>query len=92
MSCLKSIISNPFNSKLSPLVFQIKSHIHLLYQSNHLIQLIWIPSHVVIHGNEMADRLAKATSYTILPPLAQLPWTDFTPFLRRHIANLWFIQ
>jgi hypothetical protein len=37
----------------------------------------------------MADRLAKFTSNTILPPLAKLPWTDLTPLLRRHITCLW---
>ena len=37
----------------------------------------------------MADRLAKAASNTILPPLAQLPWTDFSPLLRRHVISLW---
>uniref|UniRef100_A0A2H8TL40 RNA-directed DNA polymerase from mobile element jockey n=2 Tax=Melanaphis sacchari TaxID=742174 RepID=A0A2H8TL40_9HEMI len=89
MSCLQSLTSNPFNSKLSPLVFLIKSYIYTLEQSNHHIQFLWIPSHIGIHGNETADGLAKAASYTILPPLAQLPWTDFSPLLRRHIISLW---
>jgi hypothetical protein len=89
MSCLQSLISNSFNSKLSPLVFQIKSYLYSLIQSNRLIQLIWIPGHVGIHGNEMADGFAKSTSNTILPPLAKLPWTDFTPLLRCHITCLW---
>jgi len=89
MSCLKSLISNPFNSKLSPLVFQIKSSIHILKQSNHHIQFLWIPSHIGIHGNETADGLAKTASNTILPPLAQLPWSDFSPLLRSRITSLW---
>ncbi|VVC28773.1 Ribonuclease H-like domain,Ribonuclease H domain [Cinara cedri] len=89
MSCLQSLISNSFNSKLSPLVFQIKSYLYFLNQSNRLIQIIWIPGHVGVHGNEKADELAKSTSNTILPPLAKLPWTDFTPLLRRHITCLW---
>lgn len=90
MSCLQSLIYNPFNSK-SSLVFQIKSHIYFLNQSNRLIHLIWIPSHISIHdGNEIADGFAKATSNIILSPLAQLPWINFTPSLRRYITNLWF--
>jgi len=88
MSCLQSLISNPFNSKLSPFIFQIKSFIYTLKQSNHHIQFLWIPSHVGIHGNETADGLAKAASNTILPPLAQLPWSDFSPLLSRHITSL----
>jgi ribonuclease HI len=89
MSCLQSLIPNSFNSKLSPLVFQIKSYLYSLNQSNRLIKLIWIPGHVSIHDNEMADGLAKSTSNTILPPLAKLPWTDFTPLLHYHITCPW---
>ncbi|KAL4142166.1 hypothetical protein QTP88_004679 [Uroleucon formosanum] len=89
MSCLQSLISNPFNSKLSPIVFQIKSYLYYLNQSNRLIQIIWIPSHIGIYGNEIADGLAKATSNTILPSPAQIPWTDFSPLLRLHITCLW---
>ena len=33
MSCLQSLLSNPFNSKLSPLVFQIKSYIYIISSS-----------------------------------------------------------
>jgi len=89
MSCLQSLISNPFNSKLSPLVFQIKSYIYILKQSNRQIQFLWIPSHIGIHGNETADGLAKAASNTTIPPLAQLPCSDFHPLLSRHITSLW---
>jgi len=30
---------------------------------------MWVPSHIGIHGNEITDRLAKATSNTISPNL-----------------------
>ncbi|KAF0728075.1 RNase H domain-containing protein [Aphis craccivora] len=59
-------------------------------RSNRLIQLLWVPGHVGIYGNEMADSFAKSSSNIILPPLATLPWTDFTPLLRRYITCLWF--
>lgn len=74
MSCLQSLTSNPFNSKLSPLVFQIKSYLYSLNQSNRLIQLLWVPGHVgILYENEMADSLDKSSSNIILPPLANLP-------------------
>ncbi|KAL4149453.1 hypothetical protein QTP88_003403 [Uroleucon formosanum] len=92
MSCLRALVSNPFNSKISPLVFRIKSFINYLNHSNRCIQFLWIPSHIGIHGNEVADRLAKSTAITILPSPDQLPWTDFTPLLRHHILSLWSNQ
>ncbi|KAF0720751.1 RNase H domain-containing protein [Aphis craccivora] len=89
MSLLQFLTSNPFNSKLSPLVFQIKSYLYSLNQSNRLIQLLWVPGHIGIYGNEMADSPEKSSSNIILPPLATLPWTNFTPLLRRYITCLW---
>ena len=92
LSCLLALVSNPFNSKLSPLVLRIKSFIYYLNNSHRSIQFLWIPSHIGILGNEVADRLAKSTAITILPSPALLPWTDFSPLLRRHILSLWSTQ
>jgi len=92
LSCLQALISNPFNSKLSPLVLRIKSFINYLKNSHRSIQFLWIPSHIGILGNEVADWLAKSTAITILPSSVQLPWTDFSLLLRRHILSLWSIQ
>jgi kelch-like protein 2/3 len=92
MSCLQALVSNPFNSNISPLVLLIKSCINYLNHSNRCIQLLWIPSHIGILGNEVADRLAKSTAITILPSPDQLPWTDFTPLLRCHVLSLWSNQ
>jgi hypothetical protein len=80
MSCLQTFVSNPFNSKISLLVFLIKSYINYLNHSNRFIQLLLIPSHIGIHDNEVADRPVKYTPITILPSPAQVSWTDFTPY------------
>jgi len=89
MSCLQSLKSCPFNSKLSPFVFHIKSIINYLNETNYLIQFIWVSSHIDLHGNKVADSLAKSTSNLILTSFNQLPWTNFTPILQCHITNLW---
>jgi hypothetical protein len=91
MSCLQSLISNPFDSHLFSLVLIIKSIILKLHQVNYTTQFLWVPSHIGIHGNEVADNLAKSTSNLICPPLTQLLRTDFIPILRRYISNLVYI-
>lgn len=77
------------NSKPPHIVFHIKPFINYFNQSSRLIQLMWIPSFIVIHGNLVAVRLAKNTSNTVLRLLARLPWTDFAPILRCRTFNLW---
>lgn len=39
--------------------------------------------------NKIADTLVKSSSHLISPSFSLTPWSDFTPFLRRHIFNLW---
>lgn len=92
MSCLQALVSNPINFKLFSLVFLIKSFINYLNHSHRFIKLLWIPSHIGIHGNEVADWLAKSTVIRILPSPAQLSWTDLFPPLRRRILSLWSNQ
>ena len=91
MSCLQALNSNPFNSHLSPLILRIKSLIFTLNQLNYTIHFLWIPSHIGILGNEVADNLAKSTSNLVCPSLTQLPSSDFTLFIKRYISNLWSV-
>jgi hypothetical protein len=87
MSCLLALKSNPLNSHISPFVLRIKQ-ITLLHHSNYSIEFLWIPSHIGINSNEIADSLAKSTANLICPSLIQIPHTDFTPFIRRPIKHL----
>lgn len=49
-------------------------------------------SHISIHGNEVANRLAKSITNIILPSPVQVLWTNLTSLLRRHILSLWSNQ
>lgn len=89
MSLLQTLNSNPLHSQLSPLVLRIKSLIFYLNLLNYTIHFIWIPGHTGIHGNKMADNLARSTFNLIFPSLTQLPHSHFTPFIKRYISNLW---
>ncbi|KAF0757415.1 RNA-directed DNA polymerase from mobile element jockey, partial [Aphis craccivora] len=90
MSCsLQALNSNPFNSHLSPLILRIKSLIFILNQLNYNIQFLWVPSHTGIHGNEVADNLAKSSSSLIFLPFTQLPHSDFIPLIKQYTSNMW---
>ena len=62
LSAVEAIESNKHNTSRPDLVQNIHYRSHLI-KSNHdiTIDLLWIPSHVGIYGNEKADSLAKAS-------------------------------
>jgi ribonuclease HI len=69
MSCLITLKSNPFNSHLPPLMLRVKQITLLLHRLNYSFQFLWIPSHIGIYGNEIANSLIKSTSNLICPSL-----------------------
>ena len=42
--------------------------------------MTWVPSHVGIRGNELADEAAKA-ALNERPTMITLPYSDFKPFV-----------
>jgi len=76
-------------SPVIPLVLRIRSLTFYLYLLNYNIQFLWISSHTGIHGNEIADKLAKSTSNLICSSFTQLSQFDFTPLIQQFISNLW---
>ena len=58
MSCLKSVA----NIKLSnPLISEIVKKYHQLSKLGMVIVMCWLPGHVGIKGNEMADSAVKSS-------------------------------
>lgn len=58
--CLLAISSDPFRSHTAPLIFNIRSLIFLIFSQGKTIQFHWVPGHVGIVGNEIADSLATS--------------------------------
>ena len=56
--------------------------------TNKEVVFCWIPSHCGIHGNEKADRAAKA-ALTLDESAMKLPYTDFKPLIHSVIINTW---
>lgn len=60
LSSLQALVQNPFKSKLhSSLILKIKKSLFTCAGNQKDVQLVWIPSHCGIKGNECADTLAK---------------------------------
>ena len=75
-SVLDSLGSNPFSKDFSYLSLDIKKLLYTASSRDISINLIWIPSHCGIVGNEIVDSLAKdASRVGILKPFP-IPFTD----------------
>uniref|UniRef100_A0A0K8VQJ3 RNase H type-1 domain-containing protein n=1 Tax=Bactrocera latifrons TaxID=174628 RepID=A0A0K8VQJ3_BACLA len=55
----RSAIEAIFNTNNEPLISNIRS---MLLQSSNCIKIMWVPSHIGIHGIEIADKKAKEAS------------------------------
>ncbi|GBM49119.1 hypothetical protein AVEN_77062-1 [Araneus ventricosus] len=55
------------------------------------IHLQWIPSHVNIHGNEIADALAKAGADDASVPSAPLTYLELFSRAKRRNKTIWLI-
>ena len=55
---------------------------------NKTVLFCWVPSHVGIRGNELADAAAKAALNERLT-IMTLPYPDFKPLVKRSIRGKW---
>ena len=85
LSVLQSISSpNPNNIK-SCLIFVIRNRLAILSSQNCNVILAWIPGHVGIPGNELADATAKSASMNAPFLNIELPHSDFSRCFREYL-------
>ena len=85
LSCLMALKSP--NEK-NPIILKLKQKIHIALSKNINISLLWIPSHVGIEGNEMADELAKEALSNNINKI-KIPYTDFKHNITKIIQSKW---
>ena len=80
-------ITDPFAKH--PMITQIHTLLDALHKNNKTVSFCWVPSHVGIHRNEMADEAAKQSCSTELEPNQALPHYDYYPVFHRKISKQW---
>ena len=82
-SCLQAIEQQHTDH---PLVLEVLEKYSALI--NKTVLFCWVPSHVGIRGNELADAAAKAALNETLT-IMTLPYSDFKPLVKRFIRGKW---
>ena len=85
LSCLQSIQNMNLHN---PLILNICNRIHKLITSGNSICFIWIPSHIGISGNTLADSEAKSALQLPVTNLP-VPHTDFVGLIKSYVDKRW---
>lgn len=72
----------------SPVISDIRGKLDALQRSNENIQIIWIPAHVGIGGNEMADDAAKRAARESLMLDSLISYSDLMSHFRKKVETL----
>jgi ribonuclease HI len=65
----------PFRQR-NPLILTIKEELLSIEEAGKLVHFYWIPAHIGIIYNELADTAAKESVYTGTHSKLLPPWTD----------------
>ena len=72
-----------------PVVLKILEWLFLIESRGKKVELCWVPAHVGVFGNEMADKLAKEAALSSSPARCSLPYEDITSSIRKNIRDSW---
>ena len=61
----------------------------MIEQRGKRVSFCWVPAHVGIRGNELADCLAKEAASSKVPQRCALPFRDFFPYIKLAVQNMW---
>ena len=86
----KSVLESLNNQQSkNPLILDTLDQLEKLKAKGNTIKFCWIPSHVGIRGNEIADRRAKQALDQVRPVHFKFPHTDYKKVIRDFIKTKW---
>lgn len=90
-SAIRGLKSNHSNGNIHPLLFKIRESVSSLNNHHVEVCICWIPSHVGIMGNELADGLAKKglTMAGVNPQYKFCFINDLFPVLKAKTNCIW---
>lgn len=90
LSVITTINSLNALHRTSPIILQIRKNIIELESEGYVIQLLWIPAHIGISGNEQADYHAKrAILDESAKRIDKIPASDMFTYGKEYIRNKW---
>lgn len=92
-SSLQAILANQFRSKFKfTVILEIKRLLHCLSCKNVKVSLAWIPGHVGIPGNEIADQCAKDASERGCLSTFKCYAQDLLSLAKVRLGDDWFVE
>ena len=86
----KSVLESLCNQdSRNPLILDALDLIHKIQSDKKVIEFCWIPSHVGIRGNELADKKAKDSLSKLEPYDYKLPFSDYLPLVKTFVRKKW---
>ncbi|KAG5862919.1 hypothetical protein JTB14_002289 [Gonioctena quinquepunctata] len=72
-----------------PMIKQVLALMDWLRQQNERICLIWIPGHVGLYGNELADQAARNAASMDIPDEIPVRHDDSKVYIKKRIIREW---
>ena len=86
LSCLKAL---QLSDNTDTRILKLRLKIHKIINKGKKLTMAWLPSHIGIHGNELADIAAKEALDLDRITTKQLHHSDFKRKMRGHVQTLW---